>query len=525
MRSCLKLSVSRKQVTLVVAMLWIFMSQYIFQDIATTKSFFSGRVGLMLSFLLYPFFGWLADTCFGRYTVIKISLHVLWIVSVFYCFVLVIFEILSTYGIVEDSDGKQQAVRIAWFVASVLGLGGLLANIVQFGIDQLQDGSSSEIISFLRWSGLAWLSSIPLVNLVKGCLCGDYELINALVVPGLLSLVLYTNYFLSSWLVKEPVFKNPLVTVFKVLKFAWKNKYPRLRSAYSYWNTGFCARIDLAKSEYGGPFSAADVEDMKAFWRILSLMISASFFASISTYITDDQYNMQPYFKNGPSAENGCNKEFIISLFIRYSALVILAIVLPVFEFAQCLSHLKLFINNIPMLSRLLFGMILFLLAVSGNGTLTVLGHYFSNNTDSINNTCIWDVEDQSGFTFALDYKWTFIPDFLILSSKYILMITTAEFLCAQSPSSMKGLLFGLLFGFIGVSAAINYAWLLPFKLAIKNSPVSSHIGCGSVYFFSILVILTVTSTFFVCFCKLYRRRERIENEGSKILNVEHFST
>ena len=70
------------------------------------------------------------------------------------------------------------------------------------------------------------------------------------------------------------------------------------------------------------------------------------------------------------------------------------------------------------------------------------------------------------------------IYDFLILSSKYILMIITVEFLCAQSPSSMKGLLFGLLFGFIGVSAVINYAWLLPFKLAIKNSPVSSHIGC-----------------------------------------------
>ena len=516
--------------TVLAMVLWLFTTQYIFQDFTMAnikKSYlFSARVGFTLSLLLYPFFGWLADTCFGRYTVIKISLHVLWIVSVFYCLVLVILEILSTYGIVEDSDGKQQAVHIAWFVVSVLGFGGLLANIVQFGIDQLQDGSSSEIISFLRWSGLAWLISFLLIELVKYYLCGNYVLINALVVPGLLSLVLSTNYFLSSWLVKEPVFKNPLVTVFKVLKFAWKNKYPRLRSAYSYWNTGFCARIDLAKSEYGGPFSAADVEDTKAFWRILSLMSFASFFASIIVYTSEDIYKMKYYYKNGPNTEENNTKGFLLSLFIENLAVVVIFFAILFLSLKSTpFSRLKVYINNISMLSRVVIGMVLFLIAIGGYGIIEFLGYYSNNNSDSLNHTCTVDMNNVPNVSFILDYKWTLIPEFFFSISEYILMITSAEFLCAQSPSSMKGLLFGLLFGFIGVSAVINYAWLLPFKLAIKNSPVSSRIGCGSVYFFSILVILTVTSACFACSCKLYRRRERIENErDERIVNVEYFS-
>ena len=85
----------------------------------------------MSSLFLYPFFGWLADMKYGRYTVIKVSLYIVWIL-----------ELLSAYGKIKDLERKQSAVRIAWFIVLSIGLGGLLANIVQFGIDQLQDGSS-----------------------------------------------------------------------------------------------------------------------------------------------------------------------------------------------------------------------------------------------------------------------------------------------------------------------------------------------------------------------------------------------
>ena len=36
------------------------------------------------------------------------------------------------------------------------------------------------------------------------------------------------------WLVKEPASDNPFILIFKVLRYAIKNKYPRLRSAFPY---------------------------------------------------------------------------------------------------------------------------------------------------------------------------------------------------------------------------------------------------------------------------------------------------
>jgi len=521
MLSGLRPSVAKKRVALAVMVLWIFTSQYVFEELTTTPlegTYFPSHIGLAVSLLLYPFFGWLADTFYGRYKVIKISLYILWMISVLYCLLLVILETLFAYGKLEDLKKTQKKLRLAWCIASGLGLGGLLANIVQFGIDQLQDGCSSEIVLFFRWSGLAWLICNPLNKLLKSCLVGDYELVNALVVPALLSLVLSLDYVFSSWLVKEPVSKNPVVTIFKVLKFAWKNKYPRLRSAYSYWNTSFCARIDLAKSEYGGPFAAVDVEDTKAFWRIISLMICASFFASFLFYIkySDD-------FKNGSSIDKKCSKQFILNLFIEYIAILILALFHLLLN-CPAFSRLKYFINNILMLPRVVVGMVLFLLTIGGYGTLEVLGHLMSDSRDSLNFTCIFDVKNRNNAAFALDYKWTPIPNNVYLVSCYILMTTAAEFLCAQSPYSMKGLLFGLLFGLIGVFSVINYAWLLPFKAVIKSSPISFRLGCGFLYYFSILIILMVASACFICSCKFYRRRERIENgRDEKKLNADYF--
>ena len=524
MLSCLRSLDLSKQATVVVMVLWLFTAQFILQELVTSDintSYFTARVGVMSSLFLYPFFGWLADTKYGRYTVIKVSLYIVWMISIFYCLLLVILDLLSTYGKIKDLERKQSAVHIAWSIVLSIGLGGLLANIVQFGIDQLQDRSSSEIVSFFRWNGLAWLIATPLIKLLKTCLYGDYKLVNALVLPGLLSVMLSLNYFFSSWLVKEPVSKNPLVTIFNVLKFAWDNKYPRLRSAYSYWNTSFCARIDLAKSEYGGPFTAVDVEDTKAFWRIISLMSFASFFASCSLFISDDISKTQFYFKNGPSSEEQCSRKFILNLFVEYLAVIVIAIFLLILK-CPPFSRLKDFINGIPMLPRALLGMVLFLMAIGGYGTLETLGHFLN---DSRNHTCVLDVEDYPSVIFTLDYKWTSIPNFLILVSDYVLLIAAAEFLCAQSPYSMKGLLFGLLFGSVGVSSAISFALLLPLKLAINKSPVSSLIGCGSVYCFSVLLILAVTSACFICSCKFYHRRERIENErDGEIPNVNYFS-
>jgi hypothetical protein len=59
--------------------------------------------------------------------------------------------------------------------------------------------------------------------------------------------------------------------VHKIIAYALKNKRPRQRSAFSYWEDKIPSRIDLGKMKYGGPFTTEQVEDVKTLFRVLLL--------------------------------------------------------------------------------------------------------------------------------------------------------------------------------------------------------------------------------------------------------------
>ena len=101
-----------------------------------------------------------------------------------------------------------------------------------------------------------------------------------------LSIALISIRFTSHWLVKEPVTQNPFKLVYQVIKYAIKNKYPRRRSAFTYCEDDLPSRIDFGKSKYGGPFTIEQVEDVKTFLRILSIIMAGGAFCGgiISVY-------------------------------------------------------------------------------------------------------------------------------------------------------------------------------------------------------------------------------------------------
>ncbi len=519
----------KRVITLIVVLLWLFIAQYIVTELMSSDVQFLkipetllvvGKVGVAVSLLLYPLFGWLADTRYGRYKVIKYSLHILWITSVFYCLLSVVLELLSAYGVLEDLEGKQHAVHLSWYIVLGLGLGGLMANIIQFSIDQLQDRSSEEITQFLRWAILVWMLSVGLQPIVKKCVVNNTVLLSALVIPTLLTLALSLDYLFSSMFIKEPVCSNPVVTIFRIMRFAMKNKYPLRRSAHSYWNSSFCARIDLAKTEYGGPFTANQVEDTKAFWRIIALMI---FTSSFSTFVLLVGNNLNKIKYNFVRDEPVCNRNFVINYLIECCGIVVVSITVPIFQSSPC-HHFHLYINNIPILMRAAIGMILFLLSMCSYGALSAAGyvkshsyHHFSNNTCFLQLT-----EYDPDSTFLLNYGWFSVPSTLYYMAVYVLLLTGGEFLCAQSPYSMKGLLFGLLFGFIGVFSAINYTWFIPFQVAVSKSRLSNQIGCGTVYFFSVCLISVLITIGFCIVYKLYKPMQKSYMERQKEPSAMH---
>ena len=67
---------------------------------------------------------------------------------------------------------------------------------------------------------------------------------------------------------------NPFKSMWKVLSFAYKHKYPVNRSAFTYCEEQTPSRLDLGKKQYGGPFTTEDVEDVKTFLRLLLVLVS-----------------------------------------------------------------------------------------------------------------------------------------------------------------------------------------------------------------------------------------------------------
>ena len=147
-----------------------------------------------------------------------------------------------------------------------IGVGGFVANILQFGVDQLPDASTTEVTSFISWCAWSVIGSQFIIFLLT-CFCADYWLIGLLLACVSISLVLSSNFVFRNNLIKEPVTQNPFTLIFKVVRYAIRNKRPRQRSAFTYYEDNLPSRIDFGKHKYGGPFTTEQVEDVKTFSR------------------------------------------------------------------------------------------------------------------------------------------------------------------------------------------------------------------------------------------------------------------
>lgn len=239
-----------------------------------------------LPLLLYPLAGWLADTKFGRYRVMKSSMWIMWVA----CIILLIDHLLLQY--VKNAHLLSVPVVVVVYVVNAIALAGFQANIIPFGLDQMEDASAEQYSSFVHWYywtrnfSLGLVVTIVLYS-VSHCPIPEHsdkiDFIVLLLEVGLLSLALILDFCFSRVLVKEPKAQNPLQIVFKVSMFVARHKQPvGQRSAITY-DRGYYSRVDLATLPYGGPFDVEDVEAVKTFWRmIIFLAITAS--ASIPIY-------------------------------------------------------------------------------------------------------------------------------------------------------------------------------------------------------------------------------------------------
>ena len=451
-------------------------------------NFHSGEI--LISGVFLPVGGWLADSYFGRYKVVLYGVWIMWSGAMLNGISLIFGEVFSSYGEFVDP----------WisFLSKIImgvGVGAFQANIIQFGIDQLSEASSTEITSFIAWYTLTVFASG--ITMQFSACCETCEYVAVLVVAVCLTVVLCSNFLFNHWLEKIQFINNPLSTILGTLGYVIRNSNQR-QSIHTFQEQGLLSRLNIAKLVFGGPFQSEQVEDVKTFFRIVGVltifMIACSGVPTVS-YIAG---KLEKHLQNWPSKD--CYEQTSV-LYIHYMVLVFAVVV---YQFVVY----PLFHNYFPNVNiTAKFFIAVSLLFV---GVLGLLGiESFSYYDQPVNHTIIKCIFEKDDYHVNIELYWAIIPRILIGLSAFLVIFSAIEFICAQAPINMKGLILGLAYALFGLSALIQVTISIPF-LYVHSLWEKAPLTCGIWYFITQVVIELFGTLVVIVMIKTYKKRIRI---------------
>ena len=260
-------------------------SAYLHHFTNNTAVELAGIVAVLFIFLT-PLASFVADVKFSRFKTLIRSTYCVIVSST--------FTLLSGGIAFAVSDFSYFFQTGFFFISTLAYLCGrivFLANILQFGTDQLRDAPTHCSVLFLyvyywwdNFSSLLTLSTnIPgheiIINHFKDTIAFDKLMVS------LYEAVIFTSIFLSviillilhkkkHWLFTEGIGGNPYRLTWGVVKFALQHKKPLRRSAFTFCEISFPSRLDFGKQRYGGPFTTEQVEDVKVLFNVVKFFFS-----------------------------------------------------------------------------------------------------------------------------------------------------------------------------------------------------------------------------------------------------------
>ena len=266
--------------------------------------------------------------------------------------------------------------------------------------------------------------------------------------------------------------------------------------------------LDLSKEKYGGPFTTEQVEDVKVFYGILKVLFSFGVVFFLG-FAADSIFSISTSYSSP-----------VLQIVIRNGLLspLLITICMPLY-----LCLLRPFISHyVPgMLKRMGIGMILALLSLLATismDTVEQLGYPStdSNFTDD-DDVCMFknvdgDVcmfKNVDGFYPSHHQNFNLFSIQLTLSALSGMLIYTGvfEFICSQSPHSMKGLIIGVFYAIRGLYQVLAALLVLPYSYEGTFKPLS----CEFYFYLMNIVIGLVALLVYVWVAKRYRYRVRDE--------------
>ena len=470
--------------------------------------------------IVLPFTGWLADVYFSRYKVLLGSIGMMWTSA----------ALLTIILVIEYFFSFTNYIQLALLATLGFGYGCFQANIIQFGIDQLTDASSVEILSFINWYSWTYISSGVLANYILfKCASTHVTFIAPLFLLVVLSIVVVSVFMCNHSLIKEPVTKNPFKLMYQVIKYAQTHKYPRLRSAFTYCEDSIPSRIDLGKSKYGGPFTTEQVEDVKTFFRGLGLVVlvgavfGVSDCSNFKTHLLGELIASQ----RNSTSYGICSLSFVFTdtYYISVAVLIPLNEVLIYPLFHRCLLNMK---HN----SIIFLGLMLQMLGYIAQVTILVISRqqYIMNTTDMfdpMNATVTTPCVFQQNFLLASSsiyyYRLNVLPDVLFGISYATVLIGAIGFLCAQIPYSMKGLIVGIFYSAMVFFFVLNQGMARIFKEISSSWKTDTSLSCGFWYLLIKLLIVLIAIVALSVMSLYYKKRNREDVLPNEHIFAERF--
>ena len=172
------------------------------------------------------------------------------------------------------------------------------------------------------------------------------------------------------------------------------------------------------------------------------------------------------------------------------------------------------FIPRINMTTKFLLSVLLFFVTI-----IALLGIELAAYHHQKNNYCVYDnkLNAANNVVYTVEYLWIIIPGVAYGFFVLLLILTGIEFICAQAPFNMKGLMVGITYVLFGLGCLIQTAISTPFlyrQPAWEKAPLT----CGIWYFMLQGVIVIVGLVAAAVMIKKYKLRERSNSINNMII-------
>ena len=442
--------------------------------------------------VMLPVAGWMGDSYLGRYRAIVVGVFatMLSFLILFCATVMLQFNWTPIPAI---------ALLCVYMLVSTCSMGSFVINMLPFIIDQMIGASADDISAIVQWYYWAYslgissqyiFGSLPISKL-------NLIMITFTIVILCSSSVLITDCLCHKWLDIHYKSSSPFKTIFKVLNYARKTKYPEHRSAFTYIDEEEPSRLDYGKHKFGGPFTEEEVEDVKTIFRLLTLFLS-----TLGVFINSKLFeNKQSLIKfvNEPA-----DLQFMTNILLPI-------LLIPAYRFIV----FPLLRNRIPsLIKRAGAGIVIMLIGNLLNLTVDTIEQLHSNNTQ-----CMFsDTSQGSANSLSIIFYWLLISEIAIGIGYVLVICSSLEFVMAQSPNRMRGVMMGLATVLNGSGHFMSYGLVKILKHFANATP-----SCGFYYYLVLSILLILSLVLFTITTKRYKLRERDRHVNIQAIAEEHY--